>query len=598
MGNRPKAREEQPPGTVTALTHRPEVPGLPEVDLKLDRSASADRVPSTLPAPVEGVRAIAFYLPQFHPTPENDRWWGKGFTEWTSVVSARSFFPDHGQPHLPADLGFYDLRLAETRESQAELAREYGIHGFCYYYYWFSGRRLLDVPMAEMLRTGRPDFPFCICWANEPWSRRWDGSEQEVLIEQEHDPKTDEGFIRDVLPILKDPRYIRIGEAPLILVYRVGLLPAPHELFQAWRRIARENGIPALNICIAQTFGSIDPYHYGADSAVEFPPHGLWAGAITEKVADLCAGYTGSIYDYRNVVAEQFARPATDFMKFRCAMPSWDNTPRRGLSGNIFAYSSPEQYELWLRTLVQEAAARRNPDERLVFINAWNEWGEGAFLEPDQRGGRQNLEATRRALVDQSDWRVSIRQLEAIAGDTNGPVREIAASLRQRLLALETANQFLASRLEQQNDTGDIGEFRPGMLFTDRTHEPGAMGYLEQVNRYNFFEETPVVRRDYPLLMKGWCFVPGYRLSADDVFFVTLRTPDDPRVYTCAVGNREERRDVSEYYNLPKEEATWSGFLLTARIAGLDPGSYHVTLNVVLKDRVVQCETDREIFVL
>ena len=459
--------------------------------------------------PMPDVRVIAFYLPQFHPILENDRWWGKGYTEWTAVVSAKPYFDGHEQPRLPADLGFYDLRLAEIRESQAALAREFGIHGFCYYYYWFSGRKLLDGPISEMMRTGKPNFPFCICWANEPWSRRWDGSEQEVLIAQEHDLQTDEDFIRDILPILKDPRYIRVHDAPLILIYRVGLLPSPNELFQAWRKIAAENGIPSLHICIAQTFGCSEPYHYGADSAVEFPPHGLWVGEINNTVGDLRKEYAGAIYDYRDVVVQELNRPRPEYLRFRCAMPSWDNTPRRGDNGNIFAHSSPEQYEQWLSALVQDAATRSAASERLVFVNAWNEWGEGAHLEPDRRHGRGYLEATRRSLANQSDWRILIRQLLTLQGDQYIMVREAAAILRQRLLALEMANRYLVSQMETQIDSGEAMEFSLGMLYANLPHETGAVGYLEQVNRYNIAEETPVLRRDYPVLMKGWCFVTG-----------------------------------------------------------------------------------------
>jgi hypothetical protein len=554
--------------------------------------------PAIIPRPDTSVRLIAFYLPQFHPIAENDRWWGKGFTEWTSVVGARAYFKDHEQPQLPADLGFYDLRLAETRESQAALAREYGIYGFCYYYYWFSGRRLLEAPLAEVLRTGKPDFPFCICWANEPWSRRWDGSEQEVLIAQDHNPTVDEGFIREVLPILRDPRYIRIEGAPLILIYRVGLLPSAPELFRAWRRIAAENGIAELHICIAETFGTTDPYAYGADSAVMFPPHGVWAGEINKKIPDLHADYAGCIYDYRDIVLDQVGRPSVDYLRFRAAMPSWDNTSRRGLTGNIFAHSSPEQYELWLRALIQDAASRPVADERLVFINAWNEWGEGAHLEPDQRYGRRYLEATRRALTDQSDWRLPVRQLEAMQGDAFRAVRDIAASLRQRLLALETANKFLQARVESHVEAVEVAHFEPGMLYRNLPHEPGGIGYLEQINRYNLIEETPVLRRDHPVLMKGWCFVPGVESSPDGPVFIALGTEDDPRVYTCAVDHREARHDVIEFHHVSKDEAFWSGFMLNSRIATVEPGSYAVSINVVLKDRVVRYETNREIFIL
>ena len=185
------------------------------------------------------IRPIAFYLPQFHPTPENDEWWGKGFTEWTNVTKARPLFPGHYQPQLPADMGFYDLRLPEAREAQAALAREYGIHGFCYYHYWFNGRRILERPFNEVLASGKPDFPFCLCWANENWTRVWDGGEKNVLLEQKYSHEDDLAHIESLIPAFRDERYIRIDGKPLFLVYRTGLLPNPARTAEIWREAAK-----------------------------------------------------------------------------------------------------------------------------------------------------------------------------------------------------------------------------------------------------------------------------------------------------------------------------------------------------------------------
>ena len=220
------------------------------------------------------VRAIAFYLPQFHPIPENDGWWGPGFTEWSNVTRAQPNFDGHYEPHLPADLGFYDLRVPETREQQAELARAHGIHGFCYYYYWFAGKRLLERPIEEMRASGRPDFPICLCWANENWTRRWDGADREVLIAQNPSPADDERLIRDLLAHFRDPRYIRVGGRPLFMVYRVGVLPDVRASAAIWRDICRREGIGELYLCAAKTYDTGDPAQYGFDAAVEFPPHG------------------------------------------------------------------------------------------------------------------------------------------------------------------------------------------------------------------------------------------------------------------------------------------------------------------------------------
>jgi hypothetical protein len=193
------------------------------------------------------VRLIAFYLPQFHPIPENDDWWGKGFTEWRNVVQAKPLFPGHYQPHLPADLGFYDLRVPETRQAQADLAREYGIHGFCYYHYWFKGRRLLERPFNEVLTSGQPDFPFCLCWANESWTRAWDGQSGVILMKQEYSEEDDYQHIRWLSNVFRDKRYIRYEGKPLFLVYRVRDLPNPLQTTEIWRNEARRAGIGELS---------------------------------------------------------------------------------------------------------------------------------------------------------------------------------------------------------------------------------------------------------------------------------------------------------------------------------------------------------------
>ncbi len=343
-------------------------------------------------------KLIAFYLPQFHPIPENDAWWGAGFTEWRNVARARPKFKGHEQPRLPADLGFCDLRVRETRAAQAELARKHGIHGFCYYYYWFSGRRLLERPLTEVLASGEPDFPFCICWANHPWNRRWDGTPDDVLMPLEYRPGDDRSFIRDVIPLFRDPRYIRIGERPLLVVSRPQDIPAIRSWVEAWREECAAERVAAPYLCLVQDADGADPRNHLFDAAIEFPPHGLVLSDVTSDIPDLDKSFAGRVWDYVSGAKWAIARPLPPYPFFRGVMTGWDNTPRLPNNGQIFVNAHPANYQRWLAALVAQARAKPVEEERVVFINAWNEWAEGAYLEPDLQYGRQFLDATHRAL--------------------------------------------------------------------------------------------------------------------------------------------------------------------------------------------------------
>lgn len=357
------------------------------------------------------LRAIALYLPQFHPTPENDEWWGKGFTEWRNVTKARPLFPGHYQPHLPADLGFYDLRLPEAREAQAALAREYGIHGFCYYHYWFNGRCMLERPFNEVLASGKPDFPFCLCWANENWTRAWDGGKTNILLGQNYSHDDDLAHINSLMPAFQDPRYIRIDGRPLFLVYRTGLLPDPRRTAEIWREAAVRAGVGDLYLVRVERFArDIDPALIGFDATVEFAPdadamvarrfHDGLPGFLSRHGIIISRAYAQNrVVRYADLAKSMLSRPMPEFKRFRCVTPMWDNSARRKQHAWIVVDSTPDLYQNWLETVAAQTRQRYQGDERLVFINAWNEWAEGNHLEPDLKWGRAYLEATRGALA-------------------------------------------------------------------------------------------------------------------------------------------------------------------------------------------------------
>jgi glycosyltransferase involved in cell wall biosynthesis len=357
-----------------------------------------DPVSASLEA-AAGVRLIAFYLPQFHPIPENDAWWGPGFTEWRNVARADPLFQGHYQPHIPADLGFYDLRLPDIREAQADLARQYGIHGFCYYHYWFGGKRLLDRPFDEVLASGRPDLPFCLCWANEPWSRRWDGREDDLLQAQTYSAADDLDHIRWLLPALGDRRAIGIDGKPIFLVYRSQHLANAARTTDIWREAAHKAGLPGLYLIAMETAWDLgrDATEMGFDAKVLFQPQ---FGTLISSVRRVAIGERPhlNVYTYRDAwrALDNLAR--VRYRRYETVFPSWDNTARVGENAMIIHECSPSAYEAQLRRAVARQQLEA-PDHRVVFINAWNEWAEGCHLEPDLRHGRGYLEATRAAVA-------------------------------------------------------------------------------------------------------------------------------------------------------------------------------------------------------
>jgi SAM-dependent methyltransferase len=344
------------------------------------------------------VKLIAFYLPQFHPFPENDSWWGKGFTEWYNVGKAFPNFSGHYQPHCPIHLGYYDLRINEILIEQAKLAQDYGIHGFSYYFYWFAGKVLMNLPLQEMLKNKNLNMPFCLTWANENWTRRWDGADNDILISQEHSDEDSLQLIEHLTQYFEDPRYIRIDGRPLLVVYRPGIIPEISRIAILWREYLTGRGFPGLYLISAQTFSILPPIEYNFDASVEFPPHGLLSniGAINSQLNISNPEFKGQIFSYEEAVTFSISKPEPDFKLFKTAMLSWDNTARKQHNGTIFHGFSLSNYQRWLRHLCTHVCIndKYTKDEKIVFINAWNEWAEGSHLEPDRRFGYGYLQAT------------------------------------------------------------------------------------------------------------------------------------------------------------------------------------------------------------
>jgi hypothetical protein len=350
-------------------------------------------------------RLLAFYLPQFHTIPENNEWWGQGFTEWTNTARAKPLYRGHYQPHVPADLGFYDLRVPETRQQQADLARDYGIEAFCYYHYWFAGRRILERPFQEVLASGKPDFPFCLCWANESWTGIWHGAPRRILIEQTYPgPDDHRAHFETLLPAFADARHVRVDGKPLFLIYKPEKLPDARQTMALWQDMAVKAGLPGLFMVGTTAIAGWNPLEHGFDARVDLPlvTARSWVSR-RRPIAWLRQRYEEhrglpTIHSYEKAIVERLAIPATDFDSYPCLVHAWDNTPRSGKNGVVMEGSTPALFRTLLTRAV-EASRPKPPDRRLVFLKSWNEWAEGNHLEPDQKLGRAYLEAIREALV-------------------------------------------------------------------------------------------------------------------------------------------------------------------------------------------------------
>ena len=539
----------------------------------------------------EEVKAIAFYLPQFHPVPENDEWWGPGFTEWTNVTQAKPLFPGHYQPHVPADLGYYDLRLPEVREAQAELARKYGIYGFCYYYYWFAGRRILERPLQEVLESGTPDFPFCICWANENWSRRWDGSENEILLKQEHSEENDISFIHDVIPILKDSRYIRVNGKPILIVYRLSLLPDPSKTAELWRKICRDEGIGEIYLCAVESFGYSNPYKDGFDAALQFPPHDVRVLEPANKEIDnLPNDYTGVLYDYEEVVFNELNREAPNYKRFRGVMCSWDNTARKKKAGNVFLNATPEAYELWLRGVVDYTRANLPAGERLVFLNAWNEWAEGTHLEPDRKFGHGFLKATQRALGKRTDWRVLLEYARKKDGLSADEMSCLIDELNSHLQGYDQSLRYLTKLqkpLLRDMEKRAVFVLSSSTTISDRPINDGGECHLEQIGAVDVSRgfERWVLDRERCLYISGWGLAKGHATHEHTIdYFVLenahdfiLERASDRKQYSALAKVRYRRDDIVQVKtNYSEAESLFSGFRAYLDFCHINPGEYRL----------------------
>lgn len=360
-------------------------------------------------------RVIAFYLPQFHPIPQNDVWWERGFTEWTNVAKAKPLFKGHDQPHVPADLGFYDLRVPEVREAQAEMARECGVEGFCYWHYWFGGKRLLERPFNEVFKSGKPDFPFCLAWANKTWTGIWHGAPDRILIEQTYPGIEDyEAHFYALLDAFRDRRYIKIEGKPVFVLFYPYGLPDPIQFTNLWRELALKSGLNGL-FFIGLADPSWNPAEYGFDACAvdNFSIALRKMNQLSRTNLDrLCTRLTStdlkrlrkrffpkpSVYLYRDFIKHALSKPSNSIPFFPCILPNWDNTPRSGTNGVVFRESSPDLFSIHLREAIG-LVADRDLDRRIVFLKSWNEWAEGNYVEPDRRFGRAYLKVLKSELL-------------------------------------------------------------------------------------------------------------------------------------------------------------------------------------------------------
>lgn len=344
-------------------------------------------------------KLIAFYLPQFHAIEENNKWWGEGFTEWTNTKKAKPLFEGHYQPHTPHNnIGYYNLLDSEIKEKQAQMAREHGIYGFCYYVYWFP-KRLLEKPIDQVIETKKPDFPFCICWPNESWTKRWDGKDNEVLIKQEYPEGWELDFIKDMHPYLSDKRYIKVNGKLLLLIWRPEELPDSKKAAKIWREYTKEQGLGELHIVKVESHRTdIPPEDIGFDAATEFAPNKYHYGIdISEKYHSKKTDKY-KVYDYNRSLEGSLISKKKNYKRYKCVFPCWDNTARCNQRATVFVNDTPSKFKQMLSSACKYTYTNFEKEEQIIFVNAWNEWAEGCHLEPDQKNGYSYLKACKEVI--------------------------------------------------------------------------------------------------------------------------------------------------------------------------------------------------------
>lgn len=515
------------------------------------------------------VKLIAWYLPQYYPDPDNQ----DVDSSWLKTVQARPLFPDHDQPHFPGELGFTDPRVDETRLAQAKLAAEYGIYGFCLQYSWSKGRKKFVQPIKALLRCGQPKFPFCICWDNGEDEEHNDGGSEAV-----EEAKMCEALIEDIIPILLDPRYIRINDAPLLPVMYPSRLADPFGTAIALRQACARYGIQRVHLCAVD---GNDPTLLGFDSACRLPPFFSCTEEQNIISPEVPSDFTGKIFSYASLVRQELHEEPTAYTLFPSVMCGWDSTPGKGKSGDAFLGVTAKLYEIWLRGAIDRARKELSVEQRFVFINAWNDWLNGASLEPDAKCGRSLLAATRRALGRQTDWRELLEYLR-MNPDIDATAREgILSDVERQIASLAMQVEWYEKIYDTPAMPGDCSGLKQGLPQAVSSLPVVHAGSLtiDQINN-QLAPELALVNQGDRFRCAGWCVSQGIPVKAATPTWLLLIDADDDTVhYHAFISRRRERADIADHFHALDVSDTWfSGFDQMFTAAGVAKGVYRLGL--------------------